>query len=248
MRIAQRMGVVTSHALPPVAMEANAEVAALYGIRCLHVRPRWSTSERVTIKRAVDICGAATLLILLSPLFVLLAVLVKLTTKGPVIYKAPRVGKGGRHFTFLKFRSMCHDRNGRGRVAHQNELAGHVFKIREDPRVTRLGRFLRRSSLDELPQLINVLRGEMSLVGPRPLPAEDLELDGSSSKFWLWTDRRSHVLPGITGLWQISGRSSLPFEKWIEYDLEYLQNWSLGLDIRILLRTPLAVLTGRGAC
>jgi lipopolysaccharide/colanic/teichoic acid biosynthesis glycosyltransferase len=132
-------------------------------------------------------------------------------------------------------------------VLGANEKDGHIFKIRNDPRVTFLGRFLRQYSLDELPQLFNVLAGQMSLVGPRPLPAEDLDPDGLSSRFAAWSERRASVPPGITGLWQIRGRSDLPFTDLIKYDLEYVHNWSLLLDIRILLQTPLFVLRGRGA-
>jgi lipopolysaccharide/colanic/teichoic acid biosynthesis glycosyltransferase len=135
----------------------------------------------------------------------------------------------------------------RSEVSSQNEQTGHVFKIRADPRVTPIGRFMRRYSLDELPQLWNVLRGDMSLVGPRPLPAQDLEPDGQSSEFRTWSEMRSSVPPGISGLWQISGRSDLAFEKWIELDMTYVRNWSLRLDARILLETPLAVLAGKGA-
>ena len=133
------------------------------------------------------------------------------------------------------------------RVAARNERGGHIFKIRRDPRVTPVGRLMRRYSLDELPQLLNVLLGQMSLVGPRPLPAQDMDPDGQSTEFAAWSEQRSRVPPGISGLWQINGRSELPFEKMVEYDLSYIRNWSLGLDLRILLETPLVVLTGRGA-
>ena len=128
-----------------------------------------------------------------------------------------------------------------------NEKRGHLFKIRNDPRVTPLGRVLRRFSLDELPQFVNVLRGEMSLVGPRPLPSEDLDPDGFSKKHAIWADQRARVLPGITGLWQIRGRSQLNFEQMVELDLHYLRHWCVALDIQILLETPLAALGGRGA-
>ena len=124
---------------------------------------------------------------------------------------------------------------------------GHIFKIKNDPRVTPVGRFLRRYSLDELPQIINVLRGEMSLVGPRPLPAEDMEPDGQSAQFLAWSEDRSRVLPGITGLWQVRGRSDVAFDRMMELDTEYIQKWSLILDFKILLETPLAVISARGA-
>jgi lipopolysaccharide/colanic/teichoic acid biosynthesis glycosyltransferase len=156
------------------------------------------------------------------------------------------VGKGGKYFTFLKFRSMYTDRN-RASVATLNERDGHIFKIRKDPRVTPVGRILRRLSFDELPQLFNVLRGDMSLVGPRPLPAEDLGPDGMSQRFIIWSKQRSQTPPGITGLWQIRGRSNLPFDAMLLYDQEYVRNWSLMLDLIILLKTPLFVLLGDGA-
>jgi lipopolysaccharide/colanic/teichoic acid biosynthesis glycosyltransferase len=147
---------------------------------------------------------------------------------------------------FLKFRSMRVN-SARADVAARNEKSGHLFKIRDDPRVTPLGRFIRRYSLDELPQLINVLMGDMSLVGPRPLPIEDLGPDGMSRTFAIWSEHRASVPPGITGLWQIRGRSELPFADLVRHDLEYIHNWSLKLDIAILLQTPFQVFFGRGA-
>ena len=213
----------------------------------LDMRPRAFPRVQHVFKRVLDVCVSAAALALLSPLFAVLAVVIKTTSAGPVLYRAPRVGKGGRYFTFLKFRSMRQADPTRHEVAQQNELGGHVFKIRADPRVTPIGRFMRRYSLDELPQLWNVLCGDMSLVGPRPLPAQDLDPDGQSRDFRHWSEVRSSVPPGISGLWQISGRSDLSFEKWIELDMAYVRNWSLGLDLRILLETPLAVIAGKGA-
>jgi lipopolysaccharide/colanic/teichoic acid biosynthesis glycosyltransferase len=135
----------------------------------------------------------------------------------------------------------------RGHLAAQNEQGGHLFKMKLDPRVTPLGRIMRRFSIDEFPQLINVLRGDMSLIGPRPLPAADLDADGQSRRFAAWAEQRSRVLPGITGMWQVCGRSDVPFEKMMELDIYYIQHWSLLLDLKILLKTPWVVLTGRGA-
>ena len=157
------------------------------------------------------------------------------------------MGRGGRHFSFHKFRTMYYDPHGRRKVAAANEHNGHIFKIRRDPRITPVGRIMRRFSIDELPQLINVILGEMSLLGPRPLPAEDLDPDGMSRQHPTWAELRALVKPGLTGLWQVRGRSDLPFEEMIQLDLEYIQNWSLMLDLKILLATPLVVLTGRGA-
>jgi lipopolysaccharide/colanic/teichoic acid biosynthesis glycosyltransferase len=187
------------------------------------------------------------LLFLLTPLLVAIAIAVRVTSRGPILYCSRRVGRGGRHFTFLKFRTMYTGMEDRRTVAALNEKGGHLFKIRQDPRVTAVGRILRRWSLDELPQLINVLVGDMSMVGPRPLPASDLDPDGQSKEFCAWADQRSRVVPGITGLWQIRGRSELPFEKMVELDIEYIRAWSLALDLRILLETPLVLVTGRGA-
>jgi lipopolysaccharide/colanic/teichoic acid biosynthesis glycosyltransferase len=135
----------------------------------------------------------------------------------------------------------------RGELAACNEKSDHLFKIRNDPRITPVGRFMRHFSIDELPQLVNVLLGHMSMVGPRPLPAWDLDPDGQSRHFQVWAEQRSRVLPGVTGLWQVRGRSDLPFEKMIELDLSYIRDWSFWLDFRILLATPLVALSGRGA-
>ena len=199
------------------------------------------------IKRLFDITAGGALLLLLSPVLILVALMVKLSSPGPVLHSGLRVGKGGRHFALYKFRSMYDESGGRSAVESLNEKNGHLFKIRNDPRVTPLGAFLRRYSLDEFPQLFNVLAGHMSLVGPRPLPAEDLEPDGQSQEHETWARERSEVPPGITGLWQVSGRSSLPFEDMVELDLEYIRRWSLVFDFKILLETPRAVLSGRGA-
>src|SRR5207248_728638 len=198
------------------------------------------------VKRVFDVIVSAASIVVLAPALAMIAALIKITSKGPVLYKSWRVGKGGRHFMFLKFRSMYVDSTC-SNLAAANEKDGHIFKIREDPRVTPIGRFIRRYSLDELPQLINVLRGDMSLVGPRPLPASDLEPDGMSTQFAAWSEGRARVHPGLTGLWQVSGRSELKFEDMVRLDLSYIQNWSLGLDVRIMLDTPLLVLRGVGA-
>jgi lipopolysaccharide/colanic/teichoic acid biosynthesis glycosyltransferase len=172
----------------------------------------------------------------------LIAIAVKLDSKGPALFRQTRVGKGGKKFVFYKFRSMFENAEQiRDSLMHLNEADGPVFKIRHDPRVTRVGHFLRRTSLDELPQLMNVLKGDMSLVGPRPpLPCE---VEKYSSLQW----RRLKVPPGVTCIWQISGRSEVPFDRWIEMDLEYIRGQSLWLDFKILLKTIPAVLLQRGA-
>jgi exopolysaccharide biosynthesis polyprenyl glycosylphosphotransferase len=199
--------------------------------------------HRLVIKRAIDILGAAIGLVVLSPLMIAIAIGIKLTSPGPIIYAQVRHGLRRRRFRMLKFRTMVANAESLQRMYEaQNEATGPVFKIRKDPRVTRLGAFLRKSSLDELPQLINVLKGDMSLVGPRPLPTRDVSQFNEA-----WLLRRFSVPQGLTCLWQISGRSELGFDDWVALDLQYIDQWSLSLDLRILVRTIPAVLTGAGA-
>jgi exopolysaccharide biosynthesis polyprenyl glycosylphosphotransferase len=195
------------------------------------------------VKRAVDIAGCVILLFLLSPLFLVVALLIKLTSDGPVFFLQERIGYNKRRFRIFKFRTMIP--GAEEMMAHLetlNEVSGPVFKIKNDPRVTRLGKFLRRASIDELPQLINVLKADMSLVGPRPLPVRDYQ--GFNED---WQRRRFSVRPGITCLWQVNGRSSISFEEWMKLDLQYMDEWSLWLDLKILARTIPAVLRGSGA-
>lgn len=193
-------------------------------------------------KKAFDYVISVLLLVLLSPILLLAALAVKLTSPGPILYRDTRIGIGERDFKMLKFRSM---RQGAEReqpgLEHRNEGGDVLFKIPDDPRVTRAGRLLRRCSIDELPQLVNVLRGEMSLVGPRPLPPRDYANLNPLQR------KRSLVLPGITGLWQTSGRSNLTSDDLVRLDFYYIEHWSIFLDISILARTPLAVVSGRGA-
>jgi exopolysaccharide biosynthesis polyprenyl glycosylphosphotransferase len=195
----------------------------------------------LAFKRLVDVVGAALLIVALSPLLATLAAVVKLDSEGPVFFRQKRVGLHGRPVMVIKFRSMCHDAEEqledlRGR----NEINGHAFKLENDPRTTRVGRFLRRSSLDELPQLWNVFLGQMSLVGPRPpLPSEVARYD-------VWHRRRLSMKPGMTGLWQVGARHSQEFDNWVKQDLEYIDTWSLWLDFKIIARTVPAVLSGTG--
>jgi exopolysaccharide biosynthesis polyprenyl glycosylphosphotransferase len=203
-----------------------------------------SGSDRIVglaAKRALDLGGSAFLLLLLSPLFALLAALVKLESSGDALFRQERVGLHGRTFRVVKFRSMCSGAEQQLEGVRQlNVIRGHAFKAERDPRVTRVGRFLRRTSLDELPQLWNVLRGEMSLVGPRPpLPREVAEYD-------VWHRRRLSMKPGMTGLWQIGARSEAEFDRWVEKDLEYIDRWSFWLDLKIIARTVPAMLSGEG--
>jgi exopolysaccharide biosynthesis polyprenyl glycosylphosphotransferase len=198
------------------------------------------------IKRTLDFTLSLLLLIALAPLLLVVAILVKLTSPGPVFFTQERVGLNKRTFTIFKFRTMVMNAEDKLReIEHLNEVSGPVFKIKNDPRLTPLGRFLRKTSIDELPQLFNVLSGDMSLVGPRPLQLRDYELFTEVGEDWQRC--RFSVRPGITCLWQVNGRSSLPFHQWMELDLQYVRNWSLWLDLQILARTIPAVLRGSGA-
>ncbi|HXE13954.1 MAG TPA: sugar transferase [Bryobacteraceae bacterium] len=245
-QVFQRMGVAVSCSVDFLPENQRFNLTTEYGTPLVEIVPMRFTRAQEIVKRIFDVAIAGTLLVLLSPLMIAIAIFVKFTSEGPMLYKSPRVGKGGRYFTFLKFRSM-YVNNSRETVGSTNEKGGHIFKMKNDPRVTPVGRFLRRYSLDELPQLINVLRGEMSLVGPRPLPAQDLDPDGMSRQFMTWAEGRSAVHPGITGLWQISGRSELSFEEMVRLDLEYIRTQSIFLDLKIILETPTLVLKGVGA-
>lgn len=201
------------------------------------------SGKRMRIKSVFDFVVALVLVIIFSPLMVLVAALIRLTSKGPAMFLQERVGLNKRPFKMFKFRTMVTDAEAlQANLEAQNEAGGPVFKIKDDPRVTKIGKFLRKTSLDELPQLFNVLLGDLSLVGPRPLPFRDVE------KFdEYWFNRRFSIKPGITCIWQISGRSETSFDKWILQDLEYIDKWSLALDMKILLKTPKAVLAGTGA-
>ena len=206
------------------------------------VRPPVLTGVEWAIKRLFDILVSALLILLLAIPGLIVALCVRLTSSGPAIYRNPRIGVGEGEFAMLKFRSMYQDAELRqAELEDQNEADGAIFKMRDDPRVTPIGRVLRRLSLDELPQLVNVLRGEMSLVGPRPLPVRDYE------RLSDWHRKRYAVLPGITGLWQISGRSNLSFDDLVRLDFYYLENWSVWMDVAVLVRTPIAVVRGKGA-
>ena len=193
-------------------------------------------------KRVFDLAVAAAALVLLIPIIPLIAVMIKLDTPGPVFYRQQRVGRRGRVFDFYKFRSMFADADERKKeVEALNEQDGPVFKVRSDPRVTSVGRFLRRSSLDEIPQIFNVVKGQMSIVGPRPpLPSEVL-------RYQPWHRKRLEVTPGITCLWQISGRSHVSFNEWMRLDMEYIKQRSLRTDLLILLKTIPAVIARKGA-
>jgi exopolysaccharide biosynthesis polyprenyl glycosylphosphotransferase len=246
-RVTRRMGVTVTRPVHRAAADVMVRHSVQYGMHLIDVEAVPFSHFREILKRGMDISMSLVLITLLLPLLALLALLVRITSDGPIFYKSPRVGMGGRYFTFWKFRSMYLNGPSRRELLARNENSGHLFKIRKDPRITPIGRLMRRFSLDELPQLFNVLVGDMSLVGPRPLPVEDLDADGMSREFAEWAEQRSVVRPGITGLWQVSGRSELPFERMIELDMEYVRNRSLALDLSILAQTFRAVVSGQGA-
>jgi len=220
------------------------ELSSQYGLRMVEMRPVRSTRAQDLAKRALDFVISFLLLALLAPAMFLIGVIVKFSSKGPILERAPRVGKGGRHFTCLKFRTTYEDLSGPAPGAKRN-TAGSAPLLTE-PRATPAGRVLCRYGLDEVPQLINVLRSEMSLVGPRPLPAHELGPDGMSQEFFAWSETRARVRPGLTGLWQVGGRSNLSFDDMIRLDLEYIQNRSLALDLSLILGTPAAILRTAG--
>jgi exopolysaccharide biosynthesis polyprenyl glycosylphosphotransferase len=214
------------------------------GLPLLSIGAPMLTSASIAAKRVLDAVGSLTLIVALSPLMIAVAVAIKLESRGPVFFRQPRAGRRNTSFDLIKFRSMYVDAEQRkSEMTELNEAGdGVMFKIREDPRVTRVGRFIRRFSLDELPQLLNVLRGEMSLVGPRPLIfPETAALEEA------WHLRRLELRPGLTGPWQVYGRSQSPFQEMVRFDYQYVAGWSLARDIEILLATLPAVISGRGA-
>ncbi len=217
-------------------------VSDLGGVPLIGVQEIAFSQSALLFKRAMDVCGSVILLIVGAPIFAVIALAIKLDSSGPVFFRQERVGEKGRRFMIYKFRSMRQGaENELAQLKKLNEADGPLFKIRRDPRLTRVGNFLRRTSLDELPQLINVLQGDMSLVGPRPpIPAE-------VEKYQAWHRKRLEVPPGMTGLWQVSGRSDLTFDEMVLLDLYYVEHWSPWLDITIMLRTIPQVLLGDGA-
>ncbi|GAB4254129.1 MAG: hypothetical protein Kow00109_29630 [Acidobacteriota bacterium] len=243
LRLCQVLGIRTRIAadfLPPGTTVGDLE--SLQGLPLITFAPQPDHGFAKALKRVMDFAIAAVSLILLSPLMAATALAIKLTSPGPILYRQTRCGLYGRRFTLYKFRTMVDGAEDLlWDIFHLNEMDGPVFKMRNDPRVTKIGRFLRKYSIDELPQLWNVLKGEMSIVGPRaPLPYE-------VEYYKLDQRRRLSVKPGITCLWQVSGRNDISFEKWMELDLQYIDRWSLWLDLRILFKTIPAVITGRGA-
>lgn len=221
---------------------SKVDVDDLNGIPLIGIKSVSISGWNLALKRAMDVVFATLVLLLLSPVMLLTALLIRLESAGPVIFKQIRVGRGGRLFTLYKFRSM---REGaeqeQGFLADRNEATGPLFKMRDDPRCTRLGRFLRRTSLDELPQFFNVLKGDMSVIGPRPALPSEVE------HYQEWHKKRLETWPGITGQWQVSGRSDLSFEEMVLLDVYYIENWSPWLDLRIALKTIPTLILGTGA-
>lgn len=236
---------ITTHLLSDLFPQklARSQPAEFDGVPVVSLHSVPPFSWRTEAKRLFDLVGATMLLLACAPLFAIAAIAIRLDSPGPVFFIQDRVGLNKRRFRMLKFRTMRADAEARmEEVEHLNEKNGPIFKIRNDPRITRVGRWLRKTSVDELPQLVNVLLGDMSIVGPRPLSLRDaLRMEKA------WQKRRFSVKPGLTCLWQVSGRSNLSFEQWMQLDLEYIDRWSLGLDASILIRTIPAIVSARGA-
>jgi exopolysaccharide biosynthesis polyprenyl glycosylphosphotransferase len=221
---------------------ARMEMEELEGIPFLTFTTTPSNETQLALKRLLDVAISMIILVLSMPALLIAALGIKLSSPGKVLFKQERIGLNGRIFMLYKFRTMVADAHARrGEIAHLNEMTGPVFKAKDDPRITPIGRVLRKFSLDELPQLWNVLKGDMSLVGPRPPIPEEV------ANYHRWHRRRLSMKPGLTCLWQISGRNNIDFDRWMQLDLQYIDNWSPSLDLKILLRTIPAVLSGRGA-
>jgi len=211
-------------------------------IPLISLSSKTGTYTWLAVKRVLDIVASTILIILLSPMFIVLAILIKMESKGPILFVQNRIGQNHRNFRMAKFRSMVPNAEElKSELMHLNEADGPVFKIKDDPRITKFGQFLRKYSLDEFPQLFNVWLGQMSLVGPRPLMPHEVD------KFKWFERRRLSVKPGMTGPWQVSGRGEVSFKEWVEMDLAYIDSWSFTQDILILLKTFKAVFSGRGA-
>jgi exopolysaccharide biosynthesis polyprenyl glycosylphosphotransferase len=231
--------------LPPqYPQSGTVEIAQVSGFDypLLGLRRVPTDEARLALKRLLDMVGGLIGLVLASPILLGTAIAIKATSEGPVFFGQVRAGRNGRKFTMWKFRSMVVDAEKlRAKLQHLNEMGGPVFKIKHDPRITAVGRFIRKTSIDELPQLFNVMMGDMSLVGPRPALPSEVE------QYQAWQRRRLSVKPGLTGLWQVSGRNQVDFDEWMQLDLKYIDTWSLWLDIKIILKTIPVVLFHKGA-
>ncbi len=243
LEICETIGVEVS--IPPDLFSLNnakVGVCKLDGIPHISFHSFPASKRKNILKRLIDVALSSTLLMFVSPLLLFIMLLIKLTSRGPVFYQQERAGYHNRVFKMLKFRSMVKGAEDiKNDLLHLNEMEGPVFKIREDPRITPLGKVLRKLSLDELPQLINVLKGDMSLVGPRPAIPEEV------NQYDPWQRRRQSMKPGITCYWQVSGRNQIPFKEWMKLDLKYIDNWSFKQDLMMLLKTIPAIRNGHGA-
>jgi exopolysaccharide biosynthesis polyprenyl glycosylphosphotransferase len=239
----KELGVLASCPVSVYFPSKNTNISLdVYGdIPLINFRTTTVKKWELLLKGIFDRFFAFTLLVASAPLFLLVALLIKMTSKGPVFFKQVRSGINGRKFLFYKFRTMVVDAEDRKRELEHLNVKKIVFKISDDPRITRIGRFLRKTSIDELPQLVNILKGNMSFVGPRPPVPEEVE------KYEDWQRRRLSMKPGLTCLWQVKGRAELDFDEWMKLDLKYIDTWSLTLDFGILIRTIPAVLSARGA-
>jgi exopolysaccharide biosynthesis polyprenyl glycosylphosphotransferase len=242
-KLCERFGIPFALPAHPFRMDrARPEHTHAVGDGYLHFVTHAPAPHQMAIKRLFDIISSAAALVMLSPLLLTVALIIKLTSRGPIFFKQKRVGLHGKPFNMLKFRSMVINAEElKAKLEALNEQTGPVFKMKNDPRITSIGRFIRKYSIDELPQLLNVLRGEMSVVGPRPpLPKE-------VAKYAAWQRRRLSVRPGLTCIWQVSGRNQISFEEWMYLDMQYIDNWTLLTDLSLILKTVPVVVTGRGA-
>jgi len=239
----EKVGVSTSIALDLYDLHiAKARQTDFNGFPLLEFKTFYAKEWQLFIKRMLDILISVLALIFFSPLILLVSMVIRLTSKGPILFKQTRIGLNGRKFLLYKFRSMVADAEAlRDKLGEHNEMDGPVFKIKHDPRITPIGYIIRKTSIDELPQFFNVLKGDMSIVGPRPPLISEVE------HYEAWQRRRLSLKPGITCIWQVSGRNKIGFEEWMRMDLEYIDRWSLGLDLKLILRTFWVVFTGYGA-
>jgi exopolysaccharide biosynthesis polyprenyl glycosylphosphotransferase len=233
------IGFVTDLPLPESTMTV---IEQLEDLRLWIIRSVRREPEKLFLKRAIDLVASVAIFFLTLPVWIIVPFFIRMDSPGPVLFRQTRMGKNGRQFTMFKFRSMVPDaEHQRYRLMHLNEMDGPVFKMKDDPRVTKIGSFLRNTSLDELPQLFNVIKGDISLVGPRPPLIEEVQ------QYRPWEKKRLSVLQGITGLWQISGRNEIKFDEWMKLDLMYIDQWRFSLDMLILLKTLPAVVARKGA-
>jgi exopolysaccharide biosynthesis polyprenyl glycosylphosphotransferase len=242
-KLCERFGIPFALPAHPFRMDrARPEQRHAVADGYLHFATHAPAPHQMAIKRLFDIVSSAAALVVLSPLLLGVAVAIKLTSRGPIFFKQKRVGLHGKPFNMLKFRSMVVNAEElKAKLEAHNEQTGPVFKMKNDPRITGIGRFIRKYSIDELPQLLNVLRGEMSVVGPRPPIPKEVE------KYAAWQRRRLSVRPGLTCIWQVSGRNQITFEEWMYLDMQYIDNWTLLTDLSLILKTVPVVITGRGA-